>query len=259
MIEKLGVQIYTVRDYLNTEEDVKRSFEKLGKMGYREIQTAGLYSFMSPESFKKAASDNGLEIIGTHIDFNEYETNLDNMVNLHNIYGTKNMGIGGAPDIFRERPTKEYVSSVIERMRKGVTEINKKGFTFTYHHHDLEFIKVDKKTMMDYLIEAFNDLNATFVIDTYWLQAGGVAILEYIEKLKGKADILHLKDYEVNHRAPSTYAEIMEGNINWYDVIRKGEECGIKHYIVEQDICKEDPFKSLEISINNLKNAGLLK
>ena len=40
-LTKIGVQLYTVRDFMNTEEDIKRSFEKIKALGYDEIQTAG--------------------------------------------------------------------------------------------------------------------------------------------------------------------------------------------------------------------------
>ena len=42
-LEKIGVQLYTIRDFFGTEEEAKRSFEKLKKLGYDEAQTAGCY------------------------------------------------------------------------------------------------------------------------------------------------------------------------------------------------------------------------
>ena len=40
MIEKLGVQLCTVRDFMNTEEDVRETFRKLKALGYDQAQTA---------------------------------------------------------------------------------------------------------------------------------------------------------------------------------------------------------------------------
>ncbi len=34
MIEKLGVQLYTVREFLNDEEQVRDTFRKLKSLGY---------------------------------------------------------------------------------------------------------------------------------------------------------------------------------------------------------------------------------
>ena len=41
MFSKLGLQLYTVRDYMNDEASIDETFARLVKMGYTEGQTAG--------------------------------------------------------------------------------------------------------------------------------------------------------------------------------------------------------------------------
>ena len=41
MFNKLGVQLYTVRDYLQDPEFADLAFAKLAEMGYTEAHTAG--------------------------------------------------------------------------------------------------------------------------------------------------------------------------------------------------------------------------
>ena len=67
-LEKIGAQVFTVRDFMNTEDDIKRTFERLKKLGYDEIQTAGhpTDGDISYEAYGKLARDAGLDIIGTH-------------------------------------------------------------------------------------------------------------------------------------------------------------------------------------------------
>lgn len=259
MIEKLGVQIFTVRDFLTTEDDVKRSFEKLAKIGYKEIQTAGLYDFTTPEFIAETAKNNGLEIVGTHVPMQQIEENIDKMIDMHKIYGTTNMGIGSMPGIFAAELTMEDVESFIGRFNACASKLADHGMKLTYHNHHYEFMKLDGKFIMDYFIENFDKDNISFVLDTYWLQCGGVSILEYMNKCAGRVDILHLKDYKVRHKQEQIYTEIGNGNINFADVIETAEKIGVKHYVVEEDFCPGDPFDSLTMSYNNLKNAGLLK
>ena len=40
-IEKLGLQLYTIRDTMNTAEDIRESFRKIKALGYDMAQTAG--------------------------------------------------------------------------------------------------------------------------------------------------------------------------------------------------------------------------
>ena len=41
MIEKLGVQLYTIRNQMGSAEEIRESFRKLKKLGYDQGQTAG--------------------------------------------------------------------------------------------------------------------------------------------------------------------------------------------------------------------------
>ena len=68
--------------------------------------------------------------------------------------------------------------------------------------------------------------------------------------------MVHLKDMVIRE-GKQVYAEVGEGNLNWPSILAACKEAGVRWYIVEQDICPGDPFKSLEISFNNLKKMGL--
>ena len=53
------------------------------------------------------------------------------------------------------------------------------------------------------------------------------------------------------------YAEVGEGNLNWPAILNACIYAGVEWYIIEQDSCYErDPFESLGISLNNLKEMG---
>ncbi len=40
MFHKFGIRLYTVRDFMKTEGDIRESFRKLKAMGYDQAQTA---------------------------------------------------------------------------------------------------------------------------------------------------------------------------------------------------------------------------
>ena len=54
-MKKFGLQLYTIRDRFQTEEDIRSSFRTIAEYGYTEGQTAG--AFINPESFAAAAKD----------------------------------------------------------------------------------------------------------------------------------------------------------------------------------------------------------
>ena len=95
MIEKLGVQLYTIRDYMQTAEDIRESFRKLKAIGICQGQTAGCA--IDYAEYGKIATEEGFELVGTHDSFDmmrdDFEKSYENHVALGLV--EMNMGTGG--------------------------------------------------------------------------------------------------------------------------------------------------------------------
>jgi len=256
-MEKLGLQLFTIRDFLKTPEDVKKSFTKLVELGYKEGQTATADWYgMGAEKFRDICKETGLSICGTHYSYDIIVNETDRAMKEHEIVGTTNIGIGGAPNL--GSMTLESTKEFVEKFNIAAEKVAKHGFKLTYHNHHWEFAKVGDFTIMDYLVDNLDKNNVSFVLDTHWVQAGGGDVVAWIKKLAGRIDILHLKDFTIVE-GERRFAEIFEGNINFDGALKAAEEIGVKHYVVEQDICPGDPFDSVKLSIDNLKKKGYLK
>jgi len=99
-----------------------------------------------------------------------------------------------------------------------------------------------------------------FIVDTFWVQFGGLAPAEFISKLGKRAMMVHFKDYYINAKKGFTVkvCEVGEGNLNWDKIINACEEAGCEYALVEQDDCYgENPFDCLKRSFNYLKAMGL--
>lgn len=233
MFNKLGLQIYSVRNYMTDAESIRRTFERLAAIGYSEVQTAGKPN-CTTEEYAAAAHDNGFDIIGTHYAFPQDVDNIDDYIEMHRILKTTNAGIGGAHDFAKD---KAQFIQFIEKANRLAENLSKHGMKFTYHHHAFEFAKLGGERIMDILVDGLDPKNVSFVLDTHWLQRGGVSITEWMEKLAGRCDILHLKDYAVKPGENNGYiTECGEGNINFKDIIKLAEQIGVKHLCVEQDV-----------------------
>lgn len=251
MFKKLGLQLFTVRDYMTDEKSIGETFEKLVKMGYTEGQTAG--DNIEIPGFADLAKKNGMTIVGTHYSFDKIVNNPKETMALHDALGTKNVGVGGMPGDAR----RDYDSLMkfIETFNKTAEDYAKEGFKLTYHNHSFEFTKINgQKTMMDYLYEELDPKNTSFVLDTCWVAHGGADVRHWLTKLAGRIDILHLKEieayYDEKGAVTQGYTHIGNGNIWWDGVLETAEKIGVKHYVVEQDNrwIDGDPFKSLEAS-----------
>ncbi len=242
-MKEFGLQLYSVRDHMENEEQIKDCFIELAKMSYSHVQTAGTYDFISPEKFAEYAHDAGLEICGTHYSWDKIKDDIEGTVAYHKALGTNNVGIGGMPG--PARTSLEALNEFIDEFNRCAAEYAKHGMKLTYHNHAFEFKKFDDgKTIFDHLIERLDKKNVSFVLDTYWLQYGGKDIREMIERLSGRVDILHIKDMEAHHVVKlengsylgvPNITEIGSGNINFASIIKTAEACGVKCFVVEDD------------------------
>lgn len=240
---KLGVQLYTVRDYINTEKDIKETFKKLKAIGYDNIQTARALSGLSYDKFREMAKEEGLEICGTFDDFELMKNKPIQAVENHKKLETKIMGIG-----FAKYNSPEDVEKMLSDMKKIAENIYPHGFKFTYHNHAHEFAPYKDKPIIDHFIAETPKEKVIFCLDTYWVHYAGFNVCEYINKLSGRLDILHLKDYGLDNEKPYT-AAIGDGILNWDEIICAARKADVKYYVVEQDDCRgENPFKALERS-----------
>ena len=130
------------------------------------------------------------------------------------------------------------------------------GLTFSYHNHSFELEKFGERTGFDILIEESNHDCFSFEIDTYWIQHGGANPVTFLNRLKDRMHVVHLKDMAMNG-TQQLFAEVGEGNLEWDLILEACKAANIEWYIIEQDVCQGDPFKSLQTSLNNLKRMGI--
>lgn len=259
MIQKLGVQAFTFRQAYSAEDasekDLAAAFQTVKSLGYDEIQTAG-FGVVGIEAYARLAHEAGLEIVGTHYDYDEMLHDTDEAMRKHTeILHTHIMGIGGMPGPARE--SKQALFRFIDDFNRIGDAIRPYGFKLTYHNHHFEFVRLDDgKTIMDYLYEGLNPETISFCLDTHWVQRGGGNPTTWVEKLAGRIDILHLKDMAVingENGVTPLITEIGNGNIDFDSVIAAAEKGGVRYYCVEQDTCPGDPMDSLKISADYLK------
>ncbi len=254
MASKIAAQLYTLRDFTKTPDDIRRTLEKVAAIGYESVQLSGLGP-MDPGELKAAADRNGLSICATHIGFEEMQTDLDGVIERHRIYGCKYPGIGGM--------SKEYHGSAegYRRFAKDASEVGRKlqaaGMTFVYHNHSTEYQHFGDERGMDILFAESDPAAFAFELDTYWVAHGGGSPVAWINQCAGRLPVIHFKDMRISAEREQYYCEVGEGNLDWPGILAACEAARVEWYIVEQDTCRCDPFESLKISFDNLKAMGV--
>lgn len=244
----LGAQLFTIRDFMKTEDDFARSMEKIAKIGYRYVQLSGKGPDVSMKAVKKYTEANGLKVVLTHTAPDMIIKETEKVIEEHDLIGCDAVGIGG---IFGYKP---FDSEALKRFGNdflpAIEKIKKAGKVFCYHNHKFEFERcADGKLILDHVLETSPDILMTY--DTYWVQAGGADPAQLIEKYADRIFTTHLKDMKIE-KDTQVMAEVGEGNMNFERIMDSAVKAGIKYHMVEQDIVPADPFESLEISYKNI-------
>ncbi len=267
---KIGIQLFSVRKCLETPEQMDETFKRVKEMGYQCVQLSGFQHVKEKgagfdvEQVNALIAKYGLEVNLTHIAPDRLENDLDAVIADHKAIGCANIGLGSMPGVwgkFNEGGVDEaFVAEFVEKYDAIAKKIAEAGLKFFYHNHAFEFVKLPSgQTIMDYIIEKSKYIN--FTLDTHWLQRGGVSIIEYIKKLNGRIECVHLKDYIMVDNNTVKFAPVGVGVINWADVVSTLKECSVKYAFVEQDdaVDYDDPFGQIEISAKNLIKWGFVK
>ena len=257
----LGLNLYSIRNLIKTEEEFLATAKTLKKLGYEYVQYSG--APFDAERIKRVSEEAELPVVLTHVPMDRIINDVDALMEEHALFGCKNIGLGMMPrtTIANESECKEK----IEALNLSAERMAKAGFKFFYHHHHYEFFKYGKETVFAYMMKNAPYIN--FTLDTYWLQYAGVDVCETVEKLKGRIDCVHLKDYKLNVsdelKFDPMYAPLGDGTLNFEKIIAKMQENSVKYFLVEQDNAADLPdsiglvTRSIEYSKKNL--SGVLK
>ncbi len=248
----LGAQLFTLRDYTQTEKDLDYSLGRVAEMGYKTVQISAIGPIPA-ETVRELCDKHGLEIVLTHTDPNRILNDTEAVIREHEIMGCEYIGIGMMP---KKYCSPEWLPHFAEDYKEPAKKIAAAGKLLMYHNHNIEFQKFGGKLVLETLMESFAPEELGFTLDTYWVQMGGADVCDWLTRLKGRTPCVHLKDMAVRGWDP-IMAPVMEGNLDFRKILRTLEELGgVKHLLVEQDICEGSPFDCLKTSYDNLHRLG---
>lgn len=259
----ISIQLYSVRDKLNSGADLNNVLKELAQMGYTGVEAAnyndGKFYGKAPEEFKRAVEAAGMKVLSSHTtkglskeelasgNFSESMKWWDQCIAAHKAAGmtyivTPWMDV---PKTVKDLKTYcNYYNEIGKKCRQN-------GLKYGYHNHAHEFQKVeDKVVMLDYMLENTNPEDVFFEMDVYWVVRGQNSPVDYFNKYPGRFTVLHLKD----HR------EIGQSGMVGFDAIFKNaDKAGVKHIIAEIEKYSCPVEESVKQSLDYLLNAPFVK
>jgi sugar phosphate isomerase/epimerase len=282
-IKKFGVQLFSIPHLV--EKDFAGTMAKLAKSGYKEIEFYGPYEFSATDDIegwkkvtpslgfsgsgffghsvkevKKILSDNGLSTSSLHT----------GMSTLHDINALGKLGeaaneLGAKYVVLPSAPTQPDIDAY-KKQAEDFNQIGKNakssGTRFAYHNHGNGLQAINGTVPLELTIESTDPDTVFFQMDIYWMTAGGVDVVKYLEKYKGRFRLMHIKDMSKAVRFAGDggdsnqwielfpyLANAGSGVLDLKSILSAAQKSGVEHFIVERDLAPagvEDLSKSYE-------------
>jgi sugar phosphate isomerase/epimerase len=192
--------------------------------------------------------DLGMQMISSHATFEPDQQQL--AVAAHAELGVKYLVYPVLP--VDEKVIRDDFARAASRLNEIGEACRASGLKFGYHNHNFEFVKVADTTGFDILLALTDPKLVCFESDLYWMVYAGINPVDYFTKYPGRFELWHVKDMENN--TEKNFAPVGTGIIDFKPIFSQKDLAGLAYFFVEQDDCKIDPFDSVKISYENLKN-----
>ena len=240
--KKVGINLYSLREFTQTESDLTSTLRKVTGMGYQGVQISGIKG-LEPEVIARLVRDANIPIAATHLSWEMFTEDVDRVIEIHKLYGCQDPAIGGLP---KEYFSAEGATRFLDELGPVLERLASVGMRFSYHNHNHELAQYDGATWLRRVYEGSKAIPLNFEIDTYWITAGGGDPTAWIDRCEGKIPLLHCKDMAETPDREQQFAPVGHGNLEWDRIFPAAENSEVEWYLVEQDAYfGADPFESV--------------
>lgn len=261
-IEKIGMQLYTVRDAMKA--DFAGTIAKVAGIGYKELEFAGYYDH-TPKDVRAILDKNKVTAPSCHVSMDIVTQKWAETIEAAKVIGQEYIVCPYIPDAMRK--TADGWKQIVDTFNKAGAESKKHGITFGYHNHYWEF-EPDKtlggKFPYDYLLDSTDKDLVKMELDLCWISVAGQDPVKYFDKYPGRFPLVHVKDMKKLPPVKDGVVDMKEavieeemtsvgnGVIDWKRIFEHAKKGGVKHYFVENDV-QVKPFESLTASYGYLE------
>jgi sugar phosphate isomerase/epimerase len=256
-IERVGVQLYTVRDAL--PKDFDGTLAKIAAIGFKEVEFAG-YAGKSAADVRDALKRHGLAAPAAHVDYPSLGEKWPQVLQDAATIGHTHVVNPWIDESIRKEP--DSWKRIADTFNKAGEASRRAGIQFAYHNHHFEFEPVKGVLPFDTLLQSCDPELVKFELDLCWIAAAGRDPLDYFARHPGRFPLVHVKGLSkkpaegaaapIDQVLPTITDVGTNDTIDWPRIFAKSSQAGIRHYFVEHDV-PTSPFDSLKASYTYLR------
>ncbi|MCB0965566.1 MAG: sugar phosphate isomerase/epimerase [Ilumatobacter sp.] len=278
----LGVQMMMLKDKV-VDEGMYSVLQKVKDLGYDSVEVSQIpMTHENVAALERAVAELGLDIGALSVALKPGPTatgdnlteHFDKIVADCTRLGSRFVRIGMMP--FDAMASKSACEAWAAECEGAARRLAAEGITLCYHNHHVDLAQFDGERIFDIVRRLAPSLG--FEVDLHWVQRGGMAPLDMLERYAGVCKLIHVKDFRVAPLPPAAmellqrgdmagffdvfvnlaqFAEVGSGNMDWPKLLPAANAAGAEYFFVEQDeTYGRDPYDCLAESRAYLRSIG---
>ena len=230
MPKRLSYQLYSSRNF----PPLKDTLAMLAKIGYREVEGFGdVYD--KPAAVRRLLDRNGLAMPTGHFSVDMLEHERPTVLDIAKTLGVRHIY---APYLMADmRPKSAAGWKTFGRQLAAIGQwVRSEGFTFGWHNHDFEFVKLPNgETPLDLMFAAAPMVD--WECDVAWVARAGANPVTWIKRYAHRITSVHVKDIAPKGQCADEdgWADVGQGTVNWTACFAALKNSRALHYIMEHD------------------------
>lgn len=251
-----GIQISSLKAYLQTEQDARQTFRRLAAMGCRMVQLQWLSPALSPAWVARELAEAGLVSVSTQDYTWQVEKDWKTVIEMNRRCASRHVCISGVPGQTLDRAACEALADTAGRM---AAELAHWGMVLSFHPRSREFAPMEGEeglTVTDWLLARVPRM--MLGLDAFHAVRAGLDTAALIRRYAPRIDFVHCKDFVLEDGAVRL-RPLGKGSVDWQPILDACKEVQVPWVFAEQETfaAGEDPFASLKQSLRYLQARGL--
>ena len=272
--DALAVQLWTFREDL--AKDVKGTLKKIKDLGFTYVEGFDApFIVGNPEAFKAKLDSAGLKMFALHWNtLSDWRKDPATIMKTASTLGAHYTGIAWLKQSKADTVTLDGVNEAADILMKACPLAKESGLQLYYHIHGYELQPMaDQKTFFDSFVSRIDYKCVRLEMDVFWVTYAGQDPVEFMDKYHDGVELLHIKnmanqvntgvftgaDFNPPDMPGSNWVPLGKGKIDYKSVFKKGQEIGVKWYILEMDKYDGDVYAAVDSSLAYIRREKLLQ
>jgi sugar phosphate isomerase/epimerase len=260
----LAAQLWTFRGDL--AKDVNGTLKKIKDLGFTYVEGFDApFIVGNPDAFRAKLDSAGLKMFALHWNtLSDWRKDPSVIMKTAKTLGATYTGIAWLKESKADTVTLDIVSEAADILMKACPMAKASGLQLYYHIHGYELQPMaDQKTFFDSFVSRIDYSCVRLEMDVFWVTYAGQDPVQFMDKYRDGVQLLHVKnmanhvstgvftgaDFNPPDMDPAYWVPLGKGKIDYKSVFQKGQEIGVKWYILEMDKFDGDVYAAVDSSL----------